>query len=134
MLLRARREGDVLVCAASGAFTVETARDIRAFVAHNLIERDARAVALDLRGTVQCVSDVGWLQIVAESAAAAKHVTGRVPVAIVVSPGALGVAEVHCRRLAAHGLLRLSFVDLAEALDWASHRLEHWDWIPGSAA
>lgn len=128
LVLRAKREGEVLVVTATGTFTVNSARGLRDFIRGKLEWQDARAAVVDLRGVLMLVAEDGWLQIAEESTNAKMRV--QVPVALLVLPAAFELARKHCRRLAPKDLLRLSFVERDAAVSWAARRMEHWGWLP----
>lgn len=129
--MRATREGEVLIVSVTGAITVEKSTEPPSFIRMLLDAQDARAVVLDLRGAVFLVTEEGWPRLADKLV---RKGLSPIPIAVLVSPAVLEIMRGHCRRMAARGYLRLTFVERPRALAWASRRLEHWERVPAHLA
>lgn len=127
--MRAEREQDVLVVVASGVITVGEFAALGEFVRDSLDAEDARAVVLDMRGAAHLLTEEGWLAVAATSARSRGSMLAT-PLALLVAPIMVEATRRHCRRMAASGYLRITFVERGPALAWASRRLEHWEQLP----
>lgn len=115
LVLRARIADGVLVVSATGPLTHEASEALRLFVARQAA--GVAVVVVDLRAAVHLMTDDDWVQT-ARRASTVEPVSQ--PVAFVVSPPALDASMEHCRRMATHGLLRVTTVSLPAALQWAA--------------
>lgn len=124
LVMRARRDGDVLVVVAGGLVTVKTLRELRAFIGGRLAELDARAVVVDLRQAVHALDADGWEQVARDAADSGLGP----PVAMVVRDQSYMLVVHHCYRVAEYGPLRKAFksAGMERALSWASKRREYW--------
>lgn len=125
--LRSRRQGEILIVAASGLLTKRDIDDVRSFVTGLLSEQDARAVVLDLRKTLTTLDDAGWRHV----AIGLRPTPTRRPLALVVSPALHERVSRACMQATEEALkLRVAFTDFSQAAEWASQRRQHWPWRP----
>lgn len=112
--------GDVLVVSVSGLYGLQTHRDLRARVLREIEAGDPRAIVADLRGAISLLTDGDRGRLVFEAAHAAQPIM--LPVAMAVPPPLLRHVREMCANAWAYGLRWVPFVDLEDALDWASRR------------
>ena len=110
----------------SGVLTAGGAREVCERMRDELATADARALVVDMRHCVPLMTPDGWARLSdVTSAATCQH-----PAALVTAPALREQARRYCREMGARGFLRLAFVDVEQAVSWASRRMEHWDWAP----
>jgi hypothetical protein len=102
----------VVVCHVIGLLTLASMRDLRAAVVQK-VTSDTKAVVLDLRKCATAIDAEGWEALGRESVV-------RVPVALVCCGPEMHRAHAHARQVAANGMQRYVFPDLAGALLWAA--------------
>lgn len=123
---RAERVGEVLVVRLAGVVTAQTPQVVMPTVREMLIERDARAIVLNLQSAVMALADVGWNQMKAWAVAnPLPH-----PMALVVAPLYELEIRAYCLDMARLGLVRGPFIGEPGAIAWASQCLEHWQHRP----
>ena len=125
LMMRAERRGEVLGVAAFGVLTLASVHVLREYVGRELHRLDARAVVVDLRGTVYALGAGCWEALCGDAAK-----TVETPVAIVVSPALLSEAREYCKHMAKHAVLRVSFTDAQRAFYWASQCRFYWQHEP----
>jgi hypothetical protein len=105
----------VVVCHVIGLLTLASMRELRAAVARR-VSPTTQVVVLDLRKCVTAIDPEGWGVIADESVM-------RRPIAIVCCGPELHTAHAHAKMVAAKGLTRYVFPDLAGALLWAAREV-----------
>lgn len=120
------RIGEVLVVRLAGVVTAKTVEIVFPAINEALLERDARALVINLQGAVIALTDVGW-NLMKEAACGAQMVH---PAALVVSSPFEKEARAYCRDMAERGFVRGPFIGEPAAIVWASRCREHWPHRP----
>lgn len=114
--LKLRHVGDVLVVAVHGFYDQQCHRHIVGAILDALALRCTRAIVVDLRGSLNVMSD-------AESTVAMhRSMDVREPVAMVVHECLLDRAHVMCSSVWARGRYWVPFVEYGQAMEWAARR------------
>jgi hypothetical protein len=123
--LRLAREGDVLVVKAVGKYTPKAHEHVRSLVEAAVEESPAKAVVLDLSDTAAIAHPGESQRLVIETSTYSGDPLG-LPVAVVVpSPRFSGLVTL-CAEMWTHGHVWAPFVEIEDALDWASRRPPLW--------
>lgn len=123
LVLREERDGDRLLVKASGPLTMQTAAYLRGFIATHLRRRAASVVVADLSQCVHMLTDDDLSQLGVQASSGPERLT--LPLVLVVPAICEEVCERYCARAARLGLLRMCYVTLSDALEWAS-AAEDW--------
>lgn len=132
LCLTARRDGEVLVVAAEGTLTLPGMRQVAAETARELQLEDARAVLLDLRRPIHCLTEADWQQLYVDARGLRESISP--PVMLVVPRACREPADKHCRKMARDGAVRLVASDFRVALSWCADWRVHWPWPPMAQA
>lgn len=117
-MLRIVRDKDVVVAQPVGVFSGRSHRLMRDAVREELLNRPTRAVMLDMRFIVNCMTDQQRTKACAEDSVGAL----RIPLAMVVSGAMLPAATSHCAEMWTYGFFWVPFLDLVDAREWARRR------------
>jgi hypothetical protein len=113
-----RRVGDVLVLSASGIYSPARHAEVRLLAWTELQRLPARAVVLDMLGALTLLSEAQRDAMVLNSLGDPQAIT--VPIGVVVPEPLFSATVRQCSFAWSHGRMWVAFLDLADALDWAS--------------
>jgi hypothetical protein len=123
---------ELLVVTVHGIVTQGDVLDIWTSVRDALARRDARAVVIDATGAVVMIADLAWRSIMVRFVTVPRPMPH--PIALIVNPRYERAVDVACDFMAEHGYVHMAFIDVGQALLWASRCLVHWRHDPWPVA